>query len=189
MGAISATEPGDKRGDEDPPVKPGGLSPPVSGELSENAGTVPSSGLLIQSPTRLSTSATTLDTGAWRLSLNCARLNDGLRQNEISDVLELLKSRVVERGRGISTPVGAEEKTKRQQALISTVAHHSASDRGGQGASGRRGTTSGWVSSVQAARAFDGIGRHLGGQAVRGQPRSRRSPLCHPGEFLASAAV
>ena len=65
-----------------------------------------------------------------------ARLDDGLPQNEISDVLELLKSRVVERGRGISTPIGAEEKAKRQQALISTVAHLSASDRGGQGASG-----------------------------------------------------
>ena len=118
-----------------------------------------------------------------------ARLDDGLPQNEISDVLELLKSRVVERGRGISTPVGAEETAKRQQALISTVAHLSASDRGGQGASGRCGTTSGWVSSVQAARAFDGIGRRLGGQAVRRQPCSRRSAVCHPGEFLASAAV
>ena len=29
-----------------------------------------------------------------------ARLDDGLPQTEISDVLELLKSRVVERGRG-----------------------------------------------------------------------------------------
>jgi hypothetical protein len=57
-----------------------------------------------------------------------------------------------------------------------------------QRTSGRCGTTSGWVSSVQATRAFDGIGRRLGGQAVRRQPRSRRSPVCHPGEFLASAA-
>ncbi len=31
VGAVSATEPGDDRGDEDGPINPGGLSPPVSG--------------------------------------------------------------------------------------------------------------------------------------------------------------
>ena len=36
--------------------------------------------------------------------------------------IKLLKSRVVERGRAISTPLSAEEKAKRHQALTSPVA-------------------------------------------------------------------